>query len=306
MNTYHTLSAEKKELEEILSAIPAEDVIERASFEARLARVDRELSSLVPPIPVKKATLTFRGNPVRGSRAISADFSAKVTRLFNDAVAAIAAGLAGELNYKGRITGKRTNELFITGTAIGSFGFEYEVPERSIEGGSTHEISAAANALDHLLSLIEITAVGDDDALAEVVDEIHPRAVKKVAEMLEFTAREKAWLGLSFGKRSYKYRDLDQFENAVKRVRGANIKEGKAVFEGVFQGFLPESRRFEFRCKDKKNLVSGRFSPKIDKPLSLNVWIDKEVEVTLHSIQVGQGIPKYTLISAADIILKKG
>ena len=44
MDDYQSLSSERKQLEAILAEIPADDVIERASFEARLARIDENLS----------------------------------------------------------------------------------------------------------------------------------------------------------------------------------------------------------------------------------------------------------------------
>lgn len=304
MDTYQTLSSEKKELEGILKEIPAEDVIERASFEARLARVDRELSSLEPPARVKKAALTFRGAPVIGSRAISADFTAKVTSLFNDAVAAIAAGLQDNLKYMGKIPHKKDNQLFITGTAVGSFGFEFEVPANDSDDDLFPESSPAAEALDRLLKVFEITASGDDEELAEVVDEIHPRAVKKIAEMLDYTAKERAWCGLSFSGRSFRFRDHQQLEQAAACVREDNIKESKDVVEGVFIGVLPRSRHFEFKALDGRRDIRGRISAEIESPEQLNEQLNKEVKVTFDVVQVGQGRPKYTLPNTDVIVLK--
>ncbi len=295
MDAYQTLSAEKKQLEAILEEIPADDVIERASFEARLARVDEGLSNLTPSSPVKKASLTFRGAPVIGSRAIAADFTARVTSLFNDAVAAIAAGLQDNLKYMGKIPHKKDNRLFITGTAIGSFGFEFEVPASDTEDDLFPESSPAAEALDRLLKVFEITASGDDEALAEVVDEIHPRAVKKIAEMLDYTAKERAWCGLSFAGHSFRFRDHQQLETAAARVREDNIKERTEEIEGVFTGVLPKSRHFEFRSLDGTKDIKGRVSADIEAPEKLNERLGKAFRVTFDVVQVGQGRPKYTL-----------
>jgi hypothetical protein len=295
MDAYQTLSSEKKQLETILAEIPAGDVIERASFEARLARIDESLSALTPSAPVKKASLTFRGAPVIGSRAIAADFTARVTTLFNDAVAAIAAGLQENLKYMGKIPNKKDNRLFITGTAIGSFGFEFEVPASDTEDDLFPESSPAAEALDRLLKVFEITASGDDEALAEVVDEIHPRAVKKIAEMLDYTAREQAWCGLSFSGHSFRFRDHQQLETAAARVREDNIKESMDELEGVFIGVLPRSRHFEFKSLDGRKEIRGRVSAEIEAPEQLNELLNKAVRVTFSVVQVGQGRPKYTL-----------
>lgn len=297
MDAYQTLSSEKKQLESILAEIPENDVIERASFEARLARIDEEMSALAPSAPVKKAALTFRGAPVIGSRAIAADFTAKVTSLFSDAIASIAAGLQENLKYMGKIPHKKDNRLFITGTAIGSFGFEFEVPTTDTEDDLFPESSPAAEALDRLLKVFEITATGDDEALAEVVDEIHPRAVKKIAEMLDYTAKERAWCGLSFSGQSFRFRDHQQLESAAARVREDNIKESSEEVDGVFTGVLPKSRRFEFKSLDGRIDIRGKVSPDIEAPEQLNEKLNKAFKVKFNVVQVGQGRPKYTLPS---------
>ena len=297
MDAYNSLTSEKNQLEAILHQIPEDEVIERASFEARLARVNEGLSALTPPAPVKKASLTFRGDPVIGSRAIAADFTAKVTSLFSDAVAAIAAGLQENLKYMGKIPHKKDNRLFITGTAIGSFGFEFEVPTTDTEDDLFPESSPAAEALDRLLKVFEITASGDDEALAEVVDEIHPRAVKKIAEMLDYTAKEQAWCGLCFSGQSFRFRDHQQLEAAAARVREDNIKESTEEIDGVFTGVLPKSRRFEFKSLDGKIDIRGKVSAEIEAPEQLNKKLNKAFKVKFDVVQVGQGRPKYTLLS---------
>lgn len=297
MDPYQTLSSEKAQLEAILAEIPAEDVIERASFEARLAGIRERLSLLSPAAPVKRASLTFRGAPVIGSRAIAADFTARVTSLFSDAVAAIAAGLQENLKYTGKIPHRKDNRLFITGTAVGSFGFEFEVPATDTEDDLFPESSPAAEALDRLLKVFEITASGDDEALAEVVDEIHPRAVRKIAEMLDYTARERAWCGLSFSGHTFRFRDHQQLETAAARVREDNIRESSVEIEGLFTGVLPRSRRFEFKSLDGEIDIRGKVSADIEAPEQLNEKLNKAYRVKFDVVQVGQGRPKYTLPS---------
>lgn len=304
MEAYQTLSSEKKQLESILAEIPQNDVIERASFEARLTRINQDLSALTPAIPMKKAVLTFRGAPVIGSRAIAADFTAKVTSLFCDAVAAIAAGLQENLKYMGKIPHKKDNRLFITGTAIGSFGFEFEVPATDTEDDLFPESSPAAEALDRLLKVFEITALGNDEALAEMVDEIHPRAVRKVAEMLDYTAREQAWCGLTFAGQSFRFRDYQQLESAAARVREDYIKERSEEIVGVFTGVLPKSRCFEFKSLDGRIHIRGKVSAEIEAPEQLNEKLNKSFIVKFDVVQVGQGRPKYTLPSLEHLTEK--
>lgn len=86
------LSAEIQELESLLAEIPAGNVIERMSLEARLTSARISLAALPQKIQ-SKAKLTFRGKPVFGSHGITADFGSKAAGLFSDAFAAVSVGL---------------------------------------------------------------------------------------------------------------------------------------------------------------------------------------------------------------------
>ena len=89
--------------------------------------VESELSSVAAPNrEPARARLTFRGRPVVGQHGIFAEFGAKATSAFADAVAKVAAGLSGPLASMGPIPNRDESRLLITGTALGSFGFELE------------------------------------------------------------------------------------------------------------------------------------------------------------------------------------
>ena len=55
-----------------------------------------------------------------------AEFGAKVINTFADAIAAIGASQTTALGTRGVIPGRDDYQLLITGTALGSFGFELE------------------------------------------------------------------------------------------------------------------------------------------------------------------------------------
>lgn len=126
-NDYLTIASEIRELENLLAAISEGNVIERMSLESRLESAKAALAGL-PQQFAPKARLTFRGKPVFGSHGIAADFGGKAAGAFSDAFAAVAAGLSEGLRYMGPIPNRDKNQLLITGTAIGSFGFEFELP----------------------------------------------------------------------------------------------------------------------------------------------------------------------------------
>ncbi|MDD4837479.1 MAG: hypothetical protein PHU72_10325, partial [Dethiosulfovibrio sp.] len=74
--------AEINELEELLSTIPKERVIERMSLEARLKAAQDLLAVLPETKEAPKARLTFRGKPVLGTHGILANFGAKAVDIF--------------------------------------------------------------------------------------------------------------------------------------------------------------------------------------------------------------------------------
>lgn len=302
---YITLSSEVKELQSLLAEIPEENAIERMGLEDRLHAAQTAIAGIKEHFLTHKARLTFRGKPVFGSHGISADFAAKAAGAFTDAVAAVAAGLAENLHYMGPIPDKQKNQLLITGTAIGSFGFEFELPQP--ESTLFHAPSNAENALDKMQKLFRVASEGNDDELAELVTEIHPRAVKKAAEFLSYISQHGAWCGLEFKDEFFRFRDMEQLQESQKRLEEDNIKETVENFKGEFLGVLPESRNFEFKSESSGDVIRGKVAQEIEDPDILNRnFLHKPVSVILQVIQVGQGRPRYTLHSLpADTNLVK-
>ncbi len=302
MSTYRlSLESEIHEIRKILAGIPPENVIDRFSFEDRLEAAETALAKLPADRVPEKARLTFRGRPVAGSHGIAADFAGKAAGAFSDAFTAVAASLNKSLNYMGPIPDKNRNQLLITGTAIGSFGFEFELPTPQ-DDDLLSEPDKSGDALERLQALLRTTAEGSDDEVAELVEEIHPRAVKKVAEFLGYLAQQDAWCGLEFKSRFFRFSDIRQLQSSVERLRDENIQEQQETYNGEFQGVLPGARTFEFKLSDQQGVIKGRIDPAIEDPDILNRdWLHKPVRVELHVIRVGQGRPRFTLVDMASI-----
>lgn len=302
---YIAVSSEIKELESLLAEIPDENVIERLGLESRLESARAAIANFTEYQLIHKARLTFRGRPVFGSHGIAADFASKAAGAFTDAVSAVAAGLAENLSYMGPIPDKQKNQLLITGTAIGSFGFEFELPQ-PVGDGWFPEPSKAENALDKVQELFRLASEGNDDEIAELVDEIHPRAVKKAADFLNYISQQEAWCGLEFKDRYFRFQGIDQLKASAERLREDNIRESEDTYTGEFQGVLPASRNFEFKLSDQQGVLKGKVSHEIEDADLLNRdFLHKPVSIKLHVIQVGQGRPRYTLQSLEAIISKK-
>ena len=284
------LMSEIRELEQLLSGIPTTAVIQRLSFENRLKSA-REALRLDVAIPKPaRAQLTFRGRPVVGSRGIAADFGGKASNAFADAFAAVVAGLNESLQLMGRIPDREKNQLLITGTAVGSFGFEFELPA----GDLFSEQDRAEEALQKMQSLLEASAIGSDDDVAELVDAIHPRAVKKISEFLGLLSQNQAWCGLEFKHKIFRFNGINQLLSSENRLEESNIKEEQKIYQGHFVGVLPNSRTFEFQTIDK--LIKGKIGSAIQAPDVINSdWLKRSAHITLDVIQVGQGRPRFTL-----------
>lgn len=294
-----TLLSEIKELDEILSSIPEENVIERLGFEARLRRAHSALESKHLRVEPEKTRLTFRGAPVFGREGIAADFGAKASGYFAEAFSAVIAGMRDGLRYMGPIPDKARNQLAITGVAIGSFGFEFELP--SLDHNLFSASGGAEEALQTFLTLLEKAAEGSDDDVTEAVHAVHPRAVKKVVEFLDYIEKNGAWCGVEFKGHFFRYSDLEQLKFAKERLSEGSVKHTQETYQGRFQGSLPKTRAFQFQPADDDTPIMGRFDAVID-PHSINRdWLDRLVSVQFDVLQVGQGRPRFTLLDLAHI-----
>ena len=300
-NNYLTIASEIGELENLLAAIPEGNVIERMSLESRLESARAALAALPQQMIAPKARLTFRGKPVFGSHGIAADFGGKAAGAFSDAFAAVAAGLSESLRDMGPIPNRDKNQLVITSTAIGSFGFEFELPAPD-PSSLFPETEKAQEAMAKIEALFRLAAEATDDEVAEVIEEVHPRAVKKVYEFLDLLVQQQAWCGLEFADRFFRYADYEQIKASSERLKADNIQEREETYRGEIQGVLPTGRTFEFRLADQEGLIKGKVDLAIADPDVLNrEWLHKPVTVKLNVMQVGQGRPRFTLMTLDDL-----
>ena len=298
---YKNLSSEILHLKELLDEIPEENVIDRLGLTNRLKDAEQKLESVNPYHIKKTAKLTFRGNPVIGSEAISAIFAAKATKLFSDAVAAVSAGMSGALNFKGPIPDCNANQLMITGTAIGSFGFEFELP-RVDNFDLCPEQSIVEKAMDEIREVFEVSAIGSDDELNDLIEEIHPRAISKIHEFLSFLLEQDAKCGLEFEDKFFRFSDDNQLQLSINRLDDDNIHEEQVIYRGYFQGALPSARNFEFKTEIDGEVIRGKISKNVDIPEKLNSdWFRKTAQVKFTVIRVGNSRPKFILESLSDI-----
>ncbi len=295
---YFAYISEINELEALIAEIPTGNVFERVSLEARLKAAKSAISGVKEPAIPMKARLTFRGKPVFRSHGIEADFGSKAAGAFSEAVTAIAVGLSIDLQEKGPIPDKQKNQLLITGTTIGSFGFEFELPKESTDRLAYEQKTYVEKAITMVQELLQLATIGSDDDIAELIDDIHPRGVKKTADFLNFVAQNDAWCALDFKEKLFQFQNLEQLKTSSKRLQENNIHEKSESYTGEFQGILPLSRAFEFKVSDQQTIIKGKIGLDIEDPDSLNRnYLHKRVKVMMSITQVGNGKPRYSLLS---------
>jgi hypothetical protein len=289
------LLSEKATLERMLAETPPEEVLTRASLQARLEVVEDELSQAQPPrSQLERARLTFRGRPVIGQQGIYAEFGAKAVSAFTDAVAMIAAALSGDLASTGPIPHRDESRLLITGTALGSFGFELEAapqPGRLDLG----DASVASQALRLTQNLLRGT-VGTDEELADSAAELNRRAVAGVRTFLDCLVANDAVCGLQVGESLFQFQDVGQVRRGVDRLSEPNLHEEETELRGVFQGALPDSRSFEFRVAESGEVIRGKIGPSIGTPETVNQHLGQPTVIEVLEKRVLRGKPRYVLI----------
>lgn len=296
MHDRQTLLAEQAFLTARLAEIPAGARLTRNSAEARLRGITEQLSRL----PANEQTtapvrLTFKGKPVMGSQGIFADFATKAVHAFSEAVAAVAASLSAPLAAKGPIPNRDNLQLLITGTAVGSFGFELqEVPATQLV---LDDQTTLTQALEQTWNLLQGATDADDELLADTAAGLDQRAIDKVRGFISTLLDYEALCTFQHGEHVFRFNDLGEVRTSLERLGSENLQETEQVYEGVFEGVLPKRRTFELRQTGSGEVLTGKLSPAILQPELINKHLYEPVCVSIMQTRVGNGRPRYTLLA---------
>jgi hypothetical protein len=290
---YQQLLAERSFLNRDLAETPSTALLTRRSLETRLHKVNAALTAMgtAGPAPAR-ARLTFNGLPVIGSHGIFADFGMKAVNSFTEAVASVAASLRAPLAPMGPIPNRDQNQLLITNTALGSFGFEleeYRPQQPAVPGESSLSV-----ALERTKALLQST-LGSDEELADVASETDPRALDKVRTFLRVLADNDAVCALEYGESPMRFLDTGQVRNSLARLEADNLHERQDVLTGVFVGALPNARTFEFKLAEGAQLVRGKVAATVQNIDQINEHLHVRVQIAVTVTQVGNGRPRYLL-----------
>ncbi len=308
LHNYRFLLSERTTLENLVAQSSPGNVIGRLSLESRLRRVEEELVEYEGyDYTVTSARLAFRGKPIVDNRGIRANFGPDAVKAFAEAVTTVGAGRRGSLASSGPIPHQEDYQLLITGTTSGSFVFFLEDASQQtpLLGHSTD----VGYAIEKVKDILE-ASIGTDEDLTEAIADIDKRSLSAIRAFLQAMADGGATCALEYKGAEFGFTDTAQVRRSEARLDDENIREDQVILIGEFQGFLPNSRRAEFRIAHTDasflsevigTVVTGRVDPTVVANVSINDILLSQVSIGVRTRRVGQGRPRYTITSCAVV-----
>ena len=286
------LRSEIGTVERFLAETPEDQIIMRMSWESRLEVLRERLAEAEARPQAHPLSITFRGAPVEGSRSIDATFASKAVRAFVEATDTVTASLvADDLRDHGRLPGAGTRSLRIVGTAVGSFGFELELPPAAGDEIQkplfpSEKADPHVEAIATTIQLLDEAATDDEEAISDLIAEIHPRAAAKVRAFASVLAENDALFAVAFGDKQVCFDSDMQVKRVMKSLAESDISEDSQTHIGTLLGVLPESRRFEARLADGQ-VVHGKVDRSISDIAALKQrWENQEARLALRVVRV--------------------
>jgi hypothetical protein len=272
-----------------LAVLGADRITERLGWEGILAAAQEELKSAPPRAEPSVSALYFEGKPVAGSHGIEIRFAGEVLKDFGQAL----------YHQLKRYTVESAN-VHLTHRLAGSYGFAIEEAESPELPGLETE-SAVGLAMRDILTFIEAAGADTDAQFVKVAPEILKNAFSSLRNFLAAVDASGAVFRLQVKDRVVAL-DRRRVRKAVERASAAGVDEYEVAEGGIFEGFLPYGRRFEFRVVPKRrgaNVIRGDVSPAADRD-AISAFFKKRCVALLLVSEVAQGTPKarkrYTLL----------
>ena len=309
VHDYRSLISERTALKGMLAETPESAVLSRISLNDRLQEVESQLKAYDGYSPyLIDASLTFEGKPVIGSRGIHADFGSKAIEAFSKAITLVGANRHGTLGLRGPVSNNDDYRLLITGTALGSFGFQVEAAsQRPVPEGETTAIEAAITRVKDILR----ASVGTDEELTDSITEIDDRALRGVHDFLKMVADNDAVCTVAFKGDAFRFRDVNQVRRSQNRLSRDYIKEEDVTITGEVLGFLPHSPRVQLVMRDEASefwggdygrIIEARVDPTLARNTNFNDLVGQKVNVGARTRRVGSGKPSYVVTQLRELI----
>lgn len=299
ISTLQHFQSEKQTVERFLRETPEEDVIDRNSLQARLQVLERRIAEARQRVEPIRTLITYRGRPVSGSHGIASTFGLAATRAYTQVVQQVAAAWnrIEPLRDTGNVPGAKNFDLLITGTALGSFGFELE--ETHNEQLVLGEQSVVANALFKTQELLQ-SSTGSDDQLTEAINGVDARAINALRVFLKILATNEATCAIETNDNRFHFDEVSEVTRSFLRLESKNIVRKEVMLEGEFEGLLPTPRTFEFKLKETGEVVVGKINPAVADIAAINRKLNVSAQVRAISHRVGNGRARYVLVQEPE------
>lgn len=240
-----SLSSELATLQGLLvSAQEAGDIVGEMQFEHRIKELAGKLRNLHETASADtnaSVALFFGGQPVVGSKGISAEFAGVALEQFQTLIAKVfASNEVGELGKRGTVPFKPNSELMVTGLARGSFGFVLDEMNEQEE----IEPSQLSRVIDKATVLLRDSAAQDDAVFESHLEELDPRTLIALRDFFTNLDSSKATIRVVENELDFTL-DGPSIRRAKIRTDATDIAEKTTEIEGTLIGFLPEHRKFE-------------------------------------------------------------
>ena len=292
-NEYMWCRSEIYTLERLLGRLAEDRVVLRIGYEERLQRARQKLEGVIPPPRPKKMGVSFTGEPVQSYYGIDANFAAESIAFTSDAVRLATAGATGELKPTGQIPRNTMGQPIITGVTLGSFGFEMELP---IPEGDPHGFSYPEQAVHRIQTLLTSANEASDEQLSNAAMAIHPRAVNKMAGLLDLMQKRDAQLAIQYQDNKVELTSSEDIKRVAERLNPANVEDRTTQVTGTMIGVIPATRQFELAPFDGPS-IQGRVAPDIRDPYqTARDFTNRQVSATIRTIRIGRRAPRHTLV----------
>jgi hypothetical protein len=278
--------------------MPDSEVLNKKSLQYRMSQVESELKGLenIWMREPARAIVRFKGDPVVGTHGIFAKFGAEAVSRFVDTVKALAAKIAGaSVMATGPIPSCGNNELLITGTALGSFGFVVEEDLEHTERAADEEGSILQKAMRKAVRILR-SSTETDQVFVDEIDDLDDRIIDDFHEFLKTLSDNKAYCSFEAEGENFSFKDERQVSRSMNKFTKTNILEEEEVFEGKFSGSFLHARSFEFE-KNTKHVIRGKIDNMNIDPNDIINNCHKKASITVKTRKVGNARTTYKLIS---------
>ena len=301
---FRFLQSEVATLEGLLANLSQDRVIERLGFETRLNEARQQLALASTQPRALSLPITFRGDPVEGSRSIDASFATKALRSFVEATDTVAASLtAADLKDIGPLPGSGGRSLRIVDTVLGSFGFELELPPLSatlfdLLPGS-EPTDPYVDAITTTFNLISQSASMDENAITDLVADIHPRAAAKVRAFAKVLFDHHALFAAEFEGQQIRIDRHEEVQHVMELLDGANINETFQTLSATIQGILPDARVFEAKLAAGE-VVKGKIDRSLPNIQDFKAMVENTTTLLQFRVVNVRSNRRYVLMGTAE------